>query len=79
MTVVDILKQWLKANGYDGLVDDSGECGCDLRNLIPCENSIDRCLPAYRGPGLPDSGYDCCMYSSKEARDRAAQTQENAE
>jgi len=46
-----IVSDWLKANGYDGLVNGDGECGCPIGDLMPCENSIaglGDCQPAYR-------------------------------
>jgi hypothetical protein len=36
MTVKEIIKQYLKANGYDGLVSDDGDCGCELEDVWPC-------------------------------------------
>lgn len=80
MTVRDILEQWLKANGYDGLVADGGECGCELGDLAPCSEYFGNCLAAYRGPSDPNAIHpsDWAMYSSKEARDKAAQTTEGA-
>jgi hypothetical protein len=46
-TVRDILIQWLKENGYDGLYAD--ECGCFVDDLAPCfgEWSLD-CKPGYK-------------------------------
>ena len=46
-----IVSDWLKANGYDGLVNGDGECGCPIDDLMPCENSIaglGDCEPAYQ-------------------------------
>ena len=46
-----IVSDWLKANGYDGLVNYDGECGCPIGDLMPCENSIaglGDCEPAYQ-------------------------------
>lgn len=37
MTVIEIVAEWLKANGYDGLVDVIGECACLIDDLIPCD------------------------------------------
>ena len=75
MTVMDILKQGLKDNGYDGLVADHGECGCKLDNLAPCGESPMCCLPGYVGPPMPDANdYDeieFCVYAMKDDADRA--------
>ena len=35
-TVRDIVTEWLRTNGYDGLVEKDGECGCRLEDLFPC-------------------------------------------
>jgi len=50
MTVKEIVKLYLEANGYDGLCCDG--CGCRLDDLCPCEsgapdNPLD-CVPGYR-------------------------------
>ena len=46
MTVIDIIRDYLKAKGYDGLT--SGECGCGLDDLHPCcESCFCECKPAY--------------------------------
>lgn len=49
MTIEDIIKQYLKDNGFDGLCNPDLECGCGLDDLMPCggEGVID-CEPAYR-------------------------------
>ena len=49
LTVRDILRQWLEANGYGGLYDDN-ECGCAVDNLIPCDGPCYPCHPGYKGP-----------------------------
>lgn len=49
MIVKDILKKWLKDNGYDGLC--ARECGCGLREFMPCScDGIQDCRPAYFAP-----------------------------
>lgn len=45
MTIEEIIKTWLKANGYDGLVND--ECGCSLDEFCPCGERLLACKPAY--------------------------------
>jgi len=42
--VRDIIREYLVANGYDGLC--SEECGCGLDDLMPCEYGIQHCVPA---------------------------------
>lgn len=38
MTVLEIIREYLTANGYGGLYNDDDEdgCGCRLDNLAPC-------------------------------------------
>ncbi len=47
MNVEDIVKAWLKENGYDGLVNLHGECGCDIDDLNPCCELCHECEAAY--------------------------------
>jgi hypothetical protein len=52
MNVTEIVKQFLIDNKYDGLVDESGECGCVLDDLIPCGEVSCHCCAAYnKGDG----------------------------
>ncbi len=66
MTMKEIIKTWLKANGYDGLCDPEHECGCGIDDLILCGGPCDECQPGYRGPD-PSGDADFCIYASKEA------------
>lgn len=48
-TVSEIVKEWLKANGYDGLFNAEEECGCDLSDLMPCDDdAIGMCSAGYK-------------------------------
>lgn len=48
MTVKEIMREWLKSNGYDGLCS-PGYCGCDLDDLMACcSESVTMCEPAYK-------------------------------
>jgi hypothetical protein len=52
MTVKEIVAEYLKSNGYDGLCNEI--CGCGLEDFMPCGDSenhiceIHGCEPAYR-------------------------------
>jgi len=46
ITVLDIVKQYLIANGYDGLYYHN--CGCTIEDLIPCGACFDDCIPGYK-------------------------------
>jgi len=62
-SIKEILTEWLKANGYDGLCSRHG-CGCGLDDLMPCwdECSAD-CRAAYQVPASEEYkeeyGDDC--------------------
>lgn len=46
MNLLEITKEWLQANGYDGLYSD--DCGCALEDLMPCDNPSLICTAGYR-------------------------------
>jgi hypothetical protein len=48
MTVKDILTEYLKEHGYDGLCNLDLECGCGVKDLFMCQCPTDECEPAYR-------------------------------
>lgn len=50
MTVFDIVVDYLKRHGYDGLCNE--ECGCPLEMLGPCDGIQESCQPAYNHPRL---------------------------
>ncbi len=61
MTVKEILKKYLKDNGYDGLFTDS--CGCRVGDLMPCLglgilNEPTDCQPGYV-TSCPDKDLAC--------------------
>jgi hypothetical protein len=47
-TVRDIVRQYLKDHGHEGLCNPDAECGCGLADLIPCCDVCTTCLPARR-------------------------------
>ena len=48
MTVLDIVREYLKENGYDGLCDGDG-CGCCAEDLMPCNYmGCMTCVPGYK-------------------------------
>ncbi len=48
MKIIELVKQHLKDNGYDGLCLMDGECGCLLDDLQPCGESFANCEPGYK-------------------------------
>lgn len=63
MKVIEIVKQYLENNGFDGLVRHEIECGCELSDLQPCDGDFSRCRPAYKH-NL--DGFDFVMSEHKE-------------
>lgn len=50
MTLIKIVRQYLRANGYDGLYNADGECGCKVNDLMTCNYPGMRCKPGYLAP-----------------------------
>lgn len=48
MTVKEIIVKYLKENGYDGLFEPDGECGCRIDDLIPCSELNEHCETGYK-------------------------------
>lgn len=65
MNVIDIVTQYLKDNGYDGLVEDTGECGCELSDLMPCEIYSQGCRAGHKEPD-PAGEYDWLIFPGKK-------------
>ena len=41
MTLREILVDWLKSHGYDGLCNsDNDNCGCSLDDFMPCGDIV---------------------------------------
>jgi hypothetical protein len=52
-TVLTIVKDYLEANGYDGLRNSDGECGCELSDLSPLDCLEKSCSPGYKVTCVP--------------------------
>jgi hypothetical protein len=50
MTIKEIIEKHLRDNGFDGLFNADGECGCELDDLVPCggECGLLECEPGYK-------------------------------
>jgi len=46
MRVNEIVIDYLRKNGYDGLCGDG--CGCGLDDFAPCDEDFGNCEPAYK-------------------------------
>ena len=55
-TVREIVQEWLRTNGYDGLCD--VECGCEIDDLMPCLEDCGHCVPGYAATWIDDG--DVC-------------------
>ena len=51
-TVKNIVIEYLKHHGFDGLLSPRGDCGCVLDNLAPCGGIKKGCQAAYKVPSL---------------------------
>jgi hypothetical protein len=56
MNALEIVREHLKANGYDGLFNCRGDCGCELSGLSPGNCLTEYCAPGYKVPCDPE---DC--------------------
>lgn len=67
MEVREILKEWLKAQGYDGLFSEDGGCSCLLADLAPCGDVSGECQAGYKVPCPPEcgDGHDFHVVASK--------------
>jgi len=57
-TVINITHLYLSENGFDGLINDFGDCGCFLDDLMPCDSETKGCEAGYRHENqLTEFGY----------------------
>ena len=66
VTVRQMVAEYLKDNGYDGLAGE--ECGCWLNDLMPCEYfDAYHCVAGHEGPPPENEGegVDTWMYAGK--------------
>lgn len=71
MTVKSIIEKYLRDNGYDGLYSDDYECGCEVDDLMPCEEPGIECRPGYKGPCLAadcEYGGECDFHIGLEKK-----------
>ena len=52
MNVKDIITDFLRGHGCDGLCNPFGECGCDLDVLMPCNEGCGQCVPAMKATAV---------------------------
>ena len=64
-TVLEIVEDYLKRNGFDGLYNSELECGCSISNLNPCGDIKNDCTAGYQVEAPPKDDYDNYIYNSK--------------
>lgn len=51
MNVEEIVGQYLKEHGFDGLYSEDRECACEIDDLMPyCDENLAGCSPGYKTP-----------------------------
>ena len=76
ITVKEIVAKYLAEHGYGGLYCHDTGCGCELADLVPCDNPCDQCEAAYRVKAdceHCDSADDCLI--AHEGADFCMQTE----
>ena len=70
MNIRDIVEEYLKTNGFDGLCENNG-CGCWLDNLMPCYQPDERnCKPGYSYSKEEFEKLFCINFSNNEGYDK---------
>lgn len=65
MQMKDIIKDFLIKNGFDGLLNNDLDCGCELDDLLPCDWHCGDCIPGYK---TMEDG-ECVIVEEKPKRD----------
>ena len=58
MDLIEIVLDYLKKNGFDGLFNTESECGCQIDELMPCGEPGIECTPGYKHAADPETSYD---------------------
>ena len=65
LTVLEIIREYLKKNGFDGLYNRELGCGCSINNLNPCGDINIDCTAGYQVEAPPGADYDDYICGSK--------------
>ena len=75
-TVRGIIDKYLRDNGYGGLVHPDSECGCEVGDIMPCEDQQGECAAGYKHIAPETVGYlsagDWVITEEKQAPDEEA-------
>lgn len=55
MNIHEMVREHLEKNGYEGLVDHNGFCGCGLDDFMPCDEAHTGCEAGYKVPCNPET------------------------
>ncbi len=61
-----MVSEYLTTNKYDGLFNNNSECGCDLEDLMPCDEPCDDCEAGYKHKCPEGHESDWLMTRTKE-------------
>jgi hypothetical protein len=74
--VLDMVKQYLIDNGYDGLYCE--DCGCFIGDLVPCSEDFSCCMPGYKCKVKGQGGDgECDGIGPEKTEDKGCTCQEN--
>ena len=62
MDVREIVRRYLKNNGFDGVYNVDNECCCSTEHFPTCGNDTSDCVPGYRMPCSTDYCDGLCAY-----------------
>ena len=68
MNVLEIIKQYLKEKGYDGLYSDIGECACTIEEVENCGCIGEECMPGYLQECEEGNEYDYSIVPYKPCK-----------
>ena len=58
MNIRDMIKQFLKENGYDGLCNCDNDCACLKDDIAPCGEICGDCFAGYYRKATEEEEYD---------------------
>ncbi len=58
MDIKSIVKNYLRENKFDGLFSNHFDCGCEIDDLMPCDEAQPECEPGYKIPCSDNCPYD---------------------